>query len=109
MSSALRVVTLPPDDSWKGKVGSAEVQAYFHAMGSPNASTYAAAAPHPYMQKLRTLDFCAVLEGKAVLVLDTQEVALEAGDVAILRGANHAWSNRSTNSARIAIASHAAA
>jgi hypothetical protein len=107
--SVLRVVTLPPDDSWKGKVGSSEVQAYFRALGSPAASTYSPLAPHPYMQKLRTLDFCAVLEGEAVLVLDTGEVAIKAGEIAILRGANHAWSNRSTNPARIAIASHAAA
>jgi hypothetical protein len=107
--SLLRVVTLPPDDEWKGKVGSAEVLAYFRSMGSPGASTYSASAPHPYMQKLRTLDFCAVLEGEAVLVLDTQAVPMRSGDVAILRAANHAWSNRSTRPARIAIASHAAA
>jgi uncharacterized cupin superfamily protein len=61
------------------------------------------------MQRTRTLDFCAVLEGEAVLVLDTQEVGLNAGDVAILRGANHAWSNRSNHPVRIAVASHAAA
>ena len=107
--SVLRVVTLPPDDAWKGKVGSAEVQAYFRAMGSPGASTYAPVAPHPYMQKLATLDFCVVIEGDAVLVLDTQEVPMQAGEIAIVRGANHAWSNRSTSPAMIAIASHAAA
>ncbi|MCC6534394.1 MAG: hypothetical protein IT531_17720 [Burkholderiales bacterium] len=107
--SIMRVVTLPPDADWQGKVGSQEVRAYFQAMGSSAASTYAASAPHPYMQKMRTLDFCAVVEGEAVLVLDTQEVTLAAGDVAILRGANHAWSNRSANPAMIAIASHAAA
>ena len=107
--SVLRVVTLPPDDEWKGEVGSAEVQSYFRSMGSPSASTYSPGAPHPYMQKLRTLDFCAVLDGEAVLVLDTQDVRMQAGEVAILRGANHAWCNRSTNPAVIAIASHAAA
>jgi uncharacterized cupin superfamily protein len=90
-------------------VGSSEVQAYFRAMGSPGASTYRSSAPHPYMQQTRTLDFCAVIEGEAVLVLDEQEVRMATGDVAILRGANHAWSNRSPRSARVAIASHAAA
>jgi uncharacterized cupin superfamily protein len=107
--SVLRVLCLPPDDAWKGKVGANEVQAYFRATGSPQASTYSAGAPHPYMQKTRTLEFCVVIEGEAVLVLDTQEVRMAAGDVAILRGANHAWSNRSANPARVAIASHAAA
>lgn len=107
--SVLRVLCLPPDDVWRGKVGASEVQSYFHAMGSPRASTYSAAAPHPYMQKTRTLEFCAVIDGEATLVLDTQEVKMAAGDVAILRGANHAWSNRATRPARVAIASHAAA
>lgn len=107
--SVLRVLCLPPDDTWQGKVGTREVQAYFRAMGSPGASTYGPNAPHPYMQKTRTLDFCAVIEGEAVLVLDMQEVRMAAGDVAILRAANHAWSNRSSRPARVAIASHAAA
>ena len=44
-----------------GKVGANEVAAFFRAMGSPAASTYSAAAPHPYMQKTRTLDFCLIL------------------------------------------------
>ena len=104
--SVCRVVTFPPDDSWRGKVGSKEVQAWFAAMGSPGASTYSAQAPHPYMQKTRSLEFAVVLEGEIVLVLDTQEVPLKAGEFAILRGANHAWSNRSTNPARVALAAH---
>ena len=50
------------------------MQAYFRSMGSPGASTYSPQAPHPYMQKTRTLEFAIVLEGEIVLVLDTQEV-----------------------------------
>lgn len=101
-----RVVTVPPDDGWKGKIGAPEVQAFFRAMGSPGASTYSPLAPHPYMQKTRTLDICLVLEGEIVLVLDTQEVRLTAGDIVVQRGANHAWSNRSSGPAVVAIASH---
>jgi uncharacterized cupin superfamily protein len=104
--SVCRVVTFPPDNTWNGKVGSAEVQAFFRAMGSPGASTYSAQAPHPYMQKTRTLEFGVVLEGEIVLVLDTQEVKMKAGEVAILRGVNHAWSNRSARPASVAICSH---
>jgi quercetin dioxygenase-like cupin family protein len=95
LGSVCRVVTFPPDDIWTGKVGAAEVQAYFSAMGSTGASTYSTTAPHPYMQRTRTLDFCMVLEGEIVLVLDTQEVALKQGDIVVQRGTNHAWSNRS--------------
>ena len=104
--SVCRVVTFPPDQNWQSKVGATEVQAFFRAMGSPNASTYSSAAPHPYMQKTRTLDFCIVLEGEIVLVLDTQEVPLKVGDFVVQRGTNHAWSNRSNNPAVLAIASH---
>lgn len=104
--SVLRVFTFPPDDVWRGKVGAREVQAYFRAMGSPGASTYSPLAPHPYMQKTRTLDFCIVLEGEIVLVLDTQEVDLQAGEIVVQRGTNHAWSNRSGKPAVVAIASH---
>jgi mannose-6-phosphate isomerase-like protein (cupin superfamily) len=104
--SVLSVVTFPPDESWKGKVGEREVKAYFSAMGSPKASTYSPQAPHPYMQKTRTLDFGIVLEGEIVLVLDTQEVRLKTGDFVIQRGTNHAWSNRSNRPAVVAIASH---
>ena len=102
----LRVVTVPPDESWRGKVGAREVHAFFQTMGSPGASTYSPKAPHPYMQKTRTLDFCIILEGELVLVLDTQEVRLKAGEVVVQRGTNHAWSNLSGNPAVVAIASH---
>ncbi|HKA42487.1 MAG TPA: cupin domain-containing protein [Burkholderiales bacterium] len=104
--SVLNVVTFPPDETWKGKVGAAEVQAYFRAIGSPRASTYSPLAPHPYMQKTRTLDFCIVIEGEIVLVLDTQEVTARKGDFIVQRGTNHAWSNRSKRPAVLAIASH---
>ena len=104
--SLCRVVTFPPDAGWKGKVGAKEVQSYFAAMGSPGASTYSPKAPHPYMQKTRTLDFCLVLEGEITLVLDTEEVQLKAGDTVVQRGTNHAWSNRSGKSCVIAFSSH---
>jgi uncharacterized cupin superfamily protein len=104
--SVCRVVTFPPDDAFKGKVGARQVEAYFHAMGSPGASTYSTKAPNPYMQKTKTLDFCLVLEGEITLVLDMQEVHLTAGDTVVQRGANHAWSNRSTRPCVIAFSSH---
>ena len=106
--SVLRIVTFPPDSGWKNKVGRHEVRAYFEAMGSPAASQWSADAPHPYMQKTGSLDFGIVLEGEIVLILDTQEVALKAGDVVIERGTRHAWSNRSGKPAVVAIASHSA-
>jgi len=104
--SVLNVFTFPPDDAWKGKAGEAEVKNYFRSVGAPGASTWSAGAKHPYMQKMRTLDFTIVLEGEAVLVLDTQEVTVRKGDFIVQRGANHAWSNRSRQPVVLAIASH---
>jgi uncharacterized cupin superfamily protein len=104
--SVCRVVTFPPDDTFIAKVGAKEVQAYFETMGSPRASTYSATAPHPYMQKTRTLDFCLILEGEITLVLDTEEVNLKTGDTVVQRGTNHAWSNRSAKPCVIAFSSH---
>jgi len=104
--TVFNAITFPPDDSWKGKVGAGEVKAFFTAMGAPGASAYSPLAPHPYMQKTGTLDFCIVMEGEIVLVLDTQEVRLKAGEIAFVRGNSHAWSNRSGRTAVVAVASH---
>ena len=104
--SVCRMVTFPPDDTFRGKVGALEVAAFFGAMGSPGASTHSPTAAHPYMQKTRTLDFCLILDGEITLVLDTEEVALSAGDTVVQRGTNHAWSNRSNRPCTIAISSH---
>ena len=45
--SVCRVVTFPPDESYRGKVGAKEVRAFFAAMGSPGASTYSSDGFHP--------------------------------------------------------------
>jgi len=95
-----------PDDTYVRRVAAREVQAFFRAMGSPDASTYSPKAPHPYMQKTGTLDLCLVLEGEITLVLDTEEAHLRAGDTVAQRGPNHAWRNRSTRSCVLAISSH---
>ncbi len=104
--SVCRIVTFPPDATFKHTVGAREVQAFFAAMGSPAASTYSADSPHPYMQKTRTLDLCLVLEGEITLVLDTEEVHLKSGDSVVQRGTNHAWSNRSNAPCTIAFSMH---
>jgi uncharacterized cupin superfamily protein len=49
---------------------------------------------------------CLILEGEITLVLDTEEVALKAGDTVVQRGTNHAWSNRSSRPCVGAISSH---
>jgi mannose-6-phosphate isomerase-like protein (cupin superfamily) len=104
--SVCRIVALPPDATYRNRVGAREVQTYFDAMGSPGASTYSAKAPHPHMQKTQTLDLCLVLDGEVTLVLDTAHVPLKRGDTVIQRATNHAWSNASNRPAVVAISSH---
>ncbi|MGD9920167.1 MAG: cupin domain-containing protein [Pseudorhodoplanes sp.] len=103
--SVMRYMTLPPDESWKGRVGESEVRAYVAAMGAPGASRFGEGA-HPYLQQTRTLDFCAVIEGEVTLVLDNEEVDLRAGQIVVQRGTRHAWSNRSNKPVIVAIAAH---
>jgi quercetin dioxygenase-like cupin family protein len=103
--SVMNVVTLPPDKTWEGRVGVNDVRAYFAAMGAPSASQYGQ-AKHPYTQQMRTLDFCAVIEGEVTLILDSEDVNLRAGQIVVQRGTRHAWSNRTNKPAVIAIASH---
>ena len=57
---------------------------------------------------MRTLGFSLVL-ATLLLAAGCATVGappLSAGDVVINRGAHHAWSNRSTRPARVAIAAH---
>jgi uncharacterized cupin superfamily protein len=103
--SLCRVVEYPPESGYIRNVSRAAVEDYFAAMGSPGA---AVAGPHPYMQQTSSIDFCSILDGKITLVLDTAEIHVEAGDQIILRGARHAWSNRSSKPCLIVMSQHAA-
>lgn len=59
-------------------------------------------ARHPFMHRTNTVDYAIVLSGEIYMLLDKDEVLMKAGDVAIQRGTNHAWSNRSTKPCVIA-------
>jgi len=54
------------------------------------------------MHRTRTLDYAVVIEGQIVLVLDDSEVVLGPGDVAVQRGTDHAWENRTGAVTRMA-------
>ena len=49
--SVCRIVTIPPDATFLGKVGANEVAAFFRAMGSPAASTYSPQRRIPICRK----------------------------------------------------------
>jgi Cupin domain len=95
--TVFRVIDYPPDSERLKRI---DPEAHFASMG-------AEAAPrekrrHPGMHRTRTLDYAIVLAGEIYAVLDEGEVRLEAGDVLVQRGTNHAWSNRSDRPCRIA-------
>jgi mannose-6-phosphate isomerase-like protein (cupin superfamily) len=104
--SAFRVLVVPPDAGWASSIDEASARAYFEAAGSPEAWAGGAGARHPYTQRTSTLDLCVILEGEVTLVLDTEDVALAAGDSVVQRGTRHAWSNRSAKPCVIAVSSH---
>jgi len=104
--AVLNVCTFPPDSIWGGRVDKAQVEAFYKAVRAPEICTSGTIPNHPYSQKSDTVDFCFVMEGEIFLILDTKETLLIAGDVAVIRGSNHAWSNRSSQPAIIAISSH---
>lgn len=108
--SICRAVEYPPEAAYIGKISRADVRNYFAAMGSPGASTGGDnGAPHPYMQRTNSLDFCFILEGEITLLLDTGEVLLKAGDAVVIRGTSHAWSNRTDKPCIIMMSQHGAA
>src|SRR6202008_666984 len=47
------------------------------------------------MHRTDTLDCLTCVRGEIYLVTDTDEVLMQPGDTVIIRGVNHAWSNRS--------------
>lgn len=102
-----RFIELPPERGSAGTVKDADVQAWFERISSPQARVAGPSSPHPYLQRTRTTDLCYVLEGEATLVLETGEATLEAGDVAIVNGTAHAWSNRSDKPAIVILSQHA--
>lgn len=100
--TVIRVIQFPPEDESIRKLDAAGAHAVFAAIGSDKASTFKAGGPHPLMHRTESVDYGIVLEGEITLVLDNAEVAVRAGDVVVQRGTNHAWSNRSGKSCRVA-------
>lgn len=84
-----RYVEFPPDEVWKD----ADVGEAFDKMGSGGA--HDADADTPGMHETQTTDYAIVLEGEMWAVMEEGETKLNAGDVLIQRGTNHAWSNQS--------------
>ena len=51
-------------------------------------------ARHPSMHRTDTVDYLVCVIGEVWLMTDTDEVLMRPGDCVVIRGSNHAWSNR---------------
>ncbi|MEA3063584.1 MAG: hypothetical protein QOJ27_12 [Sphingomonadales bacterium] len=96
----IRILDIPPDDGTLAALPRSAVKALFEAIGAGHA--LADGPPHPLMHRTETIDYGIVLEGELVLILDSGETLVSAGDVIVQRGTSHAWANRSNANARIA-------
>ena len=90
--SIFRVVDFPPESGTRSR------EAVLQEMGVSDVG----GARHHGMHKTRSTDYAVVIEGEIDMLLDDSEVHLEAGDVLVQQGTNHAWVNRGSKPCRIA-------
>ena len=95
----IRIVDIPPD-SVQDALTAEEAAAAFASIGASHAHAFD--GPHALMHRTETVDYGIVLAGEVWLVLDEGETRLAPGDVVVQRGTNHAWSNRTEVTARMA-------
>lgn len=53
------------------------------------------------MHRTSTVDYAIVMSGEIYAVLDDEERLMQAGDILIQRGTDHAWENRSSEDCRM--------
>ena len=95
----IRVVDIAPERAEDAALDPKTAAEHFARIGAAGAFT---GGKHPGMHRTETIDYGIVLEGEVTLIVDESETLVRAGDIAIQRGTNHAWVNRSTANCRIA-------
>jgi hypothetical protein len=97
----IRIVDIPPD-TVQNAVTAEDAAAAFAEIGGSDAHEADVEGPHALMHRTETVDYGIVLAGEVWLVVDEGETRLLPGDVVVQRGTNHAWSNRTDETARMA-------
>jgi hypothetical protein len=92
----IRVLDIPPDQS------NSDYEKIFSRIGASDVHRSSAPSRHPNMHRTETVDYGIVLQGEITLILEQGETILRAGDIVVQRGTNHAWSNRSGATCRMA-------
>lgn len=97
--TVIRVSQVPPGGARAEiKPGTASASAAFAALGNLADHTgNDASAKSALMHRTETIDYVFVVAGELTLILDNEDVVLNAGDFLVQCGTNHAWENR-TNS-----------
>jgi mannose-6-phosphate isomerase-like protein (cupin superfamily) len=93
--TVLRINHFPPESEAVRRMTPEDSSGAFAALGNEKAATFGRGGRHPLMHRTETIDYAIVLSGEISMVMDDCDVVLNAGDVLIQCGTNHAWSNRS--------------
>lgn len=88
---AVQIVPDTPETALRVK----ELKLLHASVGQKHEPTEADLARHPSMHRTDTLDCITCVIGEIYLVTDIDEVLMRPGDSVVIRGTNHAWSNRS--------------
>jgi hypothetical protein len=96
------VIDFPPESDAIRNLSKEEALKTFKSMAGEHASNAGNDAPHPLMHRTQTIDYGIVIEGQLTMIVDKGETTLNAGDIIIQRGTNHAWANRSGKPCRVA-------
>lgn len=92
--SVFRAVEIPPDSA-DTEHHRAAVSKLHHEVQQKHMPTSEDYQRHPTMHRTDTLDYIACVKGQIWLMTDVDEVLMTPGDVVVVRGVNHGWSNRS--------------
>ena len=98
--NVIRIIDYPPEPKDPAEVK--RIQDATFAKLYPDAGHDLKTGDHPGMHITQTVDYALLLSGEITAIMETGETVLQAGDVLIQRGTNHAWANRSNYPARIA-------
>lgn len=95
----LRIIDFPPESA-DPATRNRQIAATFGDIFA-DADHDKRAGAHPGMHRTETVDYAIILAGEIWAVMDENETLMRTGDVLIQRGTNHAWANRSQQTARI--------
>jgi hypothetical protein len=94
--TVLRINQFPPESEAVRRMTPADSRRAFAALGNEKAATFGSGGHHSLMHRTETIDYAIVLSGEITMLLDDADVHLNARDIVVQCGTNHAWSNRSS-------------